>query len=199
MKLLNKLISLLKKLKLIRTKDISDGYHTFDELYHHRAMLFSIIVNEHKEYAWKSLEHHDGSMFEDMFIVGIDTPRGQYTYHYNIEPYWELFDCKVLKNAPIWDGHKPSDIDRLLSLVKKHRSILLPLSIETVTLKEYGANFYLHDYEFKRGLTEKGFQDRIIGELFPFIIKAIEYDCTYDHKIHGYQVQARIYLGTRKR
>ena len=27
---------------------LSDGYHTFDELYHHRAILFATICNTHK-------------------------------------------------------------------------------------------------------------------------------------------------------
>lgn len=29
----------------ISRKDISDGYHTFNELYYHRMVLFSIILN----------------------------------------------------------------------------------------------------------------------------------------------------------
>lgn len=134
-KLLNKLIKLFKKLKIVRTKDISDGYHTFNDLYHHRAILFSVIVKGHKEQAWKSLNHHDGTMFENMFIVGIDTPAGQYTYHYNIEPYWNLFDCKVLDNAPVWDGHKPSDIDRLLYLDMMSKEIVK--NIKAMTLEEH--------------------------------------------------------------
>lgn len=28
----------------MRSGSTSDGYHTFDELYHHRAVLFSVIV-----------------------------------------------------------------------------------------------------------------------------------------------------------
>jgi len=32
--------------------------------------------------------------------------------------YWDIFDVPELKNAPIWDGHKPDDIGRLLSLYK---------------------------------------------------------------------------------
>ena len=34
--------------------DVSDGYHTFNELYHHRAVLFSVICNVFSEKAWKS-------------------------------------------------------------------------------------------------------------------------------------------------
>ena len=69
------------------TGDTSDGYHTFNELYRHRAILFSVICNERPEVSWKSKRHHDGTMYDGMFIVGIDTPEGQATYHYDINPY----------------------------------------------------------------------------------------------------------------
>lgn len=100
----------------LKKGDLSDGYHTYNELYHHRAVLFSVIVNQNKSISWKSKKHHDGTMYDGMFIVGIDTPQGQYSYHYDIEPYWNMFECKELDNAPEWDGHKPKDIDRLLSI-----------------------------------------------------------------------------------
>lgn len=94
---------------------VSDGYHTFDELYYHRMILFSVICRANKSKAWKSKLHHDGTMYEDYFIVGIDTPNGQYSYHYHISE-WLNFDVKELEYAPEWDGHKPEDITRLLSL-----------------------------------------------------------------------------------
>ncbi|MCA1183481.1 hypothetical protein MH050_08335 [Bacillus licheniformis] len=94
---------------------ISDGYHTFDELYHHRMILFSVICNQNKKEAWKSWKHDDGSMFDNYFIVGIHTPQGHYTYHYH-KDHWDLFDVKELELAPKWDGHKPEDITRLLTL-----------------------------------------------------------------------------------
>lgn len=100
----------------LKTGNLSDGYHTYNELYHHRAILFSVIVNQNKEIAWKSKKHHDGTMYDGMFIVGVNTPQGQYSYHYDIEPYWNMFDCKELDNAPVWDGHEPKDIDRLISI-----------------------------------------------------------------------------------
>ena len=87
----------------------SDGYHTFNELYHHRAVLFSVIVKAFPERAWKSRKHHDGTMYDGMFIVGIDTPQGQATYHYDVDPYWEMFACRELDCAPEWDGHTPAE------------------------------------------------------------------------------------------
>ena len=94
---------------------ISDGYHTFDELYYHRMILFSIICNQNADKAWKSKLHDDGTMYDDYFIVGITTPQGDYTYHYHIDE-WDYFKVKELEFAPKWDGHKPEDITRLLTL-----------------------------------------------------------------------------------
>jgi hypothetical protein len=93
----------------------SDGYHTFDELYYHRMVLFSIICNQNKEESFKSKLHHDGTMYESYFIVGVATPKGQYTYHYHMD-HWDMFDVIEMDYAPEWDGHKPEDITRLLSL-----------------------------------------------------------------------------------
>lgn len=94
----------------------TDGYHTFEELYYHRMKLFSIICNTYKEFSWKSLKHHDNTMYKDYFIVGISTKDGDYTYHYN-KKYWGEFKVKELEKAPIWDGHTSDDINRLESLL----------------------------------------------------------------------------------
>jgi hypothetical protein len=98
--------------------EISDGYHTFNELYYHRMILFSVICNQNRELAWKSMLHADGTMYEGYFIVGITTPEGNYTYHFE-KKYWDKFDVPVLSCAPVWDGHKAEDIGRLESLVRK--------------------------------------------------------------------------------
>ena len=95
---------------------ISDGYHTFEELYEHRMILFSVILNSNKDISWKSKLHDDGTMFDNYFIVGITTKEGNYTYHYHVDN-WDLFDVKELEYAPKWDGHQPSDITRLFSLL----------------------------------------------------------------------------------
>lgn len=98
--------------------ETSDGYHTFNELYHHRAVLFSVIVAKFADRAWKSKLHADGTMYDGMFIVGVETPDGQATYHYDIDPYWDMFRCKEVDRAPEWDGHTPSQaIERIGKLV----------------------------------------------------------------------------------
>ena len=99
--------------------EFSDGYHTFNELYHHRAVLFSVICNMFPEKAWKSKLHDTGDMFDNMFIVGIETEQGQATYHYDIEPYWDMFKVKELEKAPKWDGHTPSDAIQRIGNIKQ--------------------------------------------------------------------------------
>lgn len=98
--------------------EVSDGSHTFDELYYHRMILFSVICNSHKDIAWKSWFHHDNTMYEDYFIVGINTPEGQFSYHYH-KDWWDKFEVPQLVKAPEFDGHTSDDIVRLLSIIEK--------------------------------------------------------------------------------
>lgn len=90
--------------------ELSDSYHTFNELYHHRSLLFlSLCITSFKSKAWKSLLHHDNEknpMYSGMFIMGIDTPYGQASYHFDIDPYWSMSKgVKELDRAPEFDGH----------------------------------------------------------------------------------------------
>lgn len=96
--------------------DISDTYHTFDELYYHRMLLSSVVFNTHSHLTWKSKQHDDGTMFDGMFIVGIETPEGSFTYHYDLE-HWDKFNATELEFGRPWDGHTAKDITRLLSLM----------------------------------------------------------------------------------
>ena len=100
--------------------DLSDGFHTFRQLYYQRMMLFAAIVRQNKDKEWKSLRHEDGELCfgGGWFIVGIDTPEGSYTYHYE-NKYFDLFDCEILDYSKHWDGHTEKDVTRLLSLPKE--------------------------------------------------------------------------------
>lgn len=96
--------------------EVSDGYHTFNELYEHRHALFSAFVKTNQEICWKSMLHDDGTMFDDWFIAWANLPDGVITYHIPLR-LWDLFECRELKHAPKWDGHTSNDvIDRLKSI-----------------------------------------------------------------------------------
>lgn len=94
----------------VDTGEISDGYHTFNELYYYR-----MLYNAHAIILWgmggcevvKSKKHHDGTMLgADWFIVTAELPTGQVSNHYKME-HWDLFQCPEVEFAPEWDGHTP--------------------------------------------------------------------------------------------
>ena len=70
----------------IKGNDISDGYHTFNELYDYRMAYNALWVNEihrngqsDKYRLHKSMKHHDGELCfgGGWFIVSLELPTGQ--------------------------------------------------------------------------------------------------------------------------
>lgn len=105
------------------TDNISDGFHTFGELYDHRRALTAALAKLLP--SWRSKAHHpdDGPMFEGgYFIVGIDLPTGTITYHYKLT-HWDDFDgIDEVVTAPKWDGAPPeATITRLLQFAREVR------------------------------------------------------------------------------
>lgn len=96
--------------------DKKDNFHTMSELYFHRMTLFAFIVKTNKDRAWKSRVHADGTMFPEMFIVGVDTPAGRVAYHYQTK-FWDFFECDEVDKAPEWDGTTTDEIYKLFSLI----------------------------------------------------------------------------------
>ena len=95
---------------------MSDGYHTFADLYEQRLIL-SAALAKNNPHAWKSKRHEDGSVpfGGGWFIMGFDTDEGCYTYHYELKD-WDLFQCEELGKGKPWDGHTSKDVRRLLSI-----------------------------------------------------------------------------------
>ena len=100
---------------------VSDGWHTFDELYNHRTVLFINLMKAHRDISWKSRKHSDGSMFEgDWFVAGMNLPTGQITYHLE-GIWWESCMVEELLFAPEWDCHSPQDVvERLKRWINIH-------------------------------------------------------------------------------
>lgn len=95
---------------------VSDGYHTFDELYEFRKVYNAVLFN-----AWaasgiydvhKSENHHDGEACfgGGWFIVVAVLPGGQISNHYEMKD-WNLFNVPYLHSAKFaFDGHTSDDV-----------------------------------------------------------------------------------------
>ena len=91
--------------------EISDGYHTFNELYYYRMLYNAAFFNLlPKEWVHKSKRHHDGEecFGGGWFIVMANLPTGQISNHYELK-YWELFHIPKKDVADEWDGHTPKE------------------------------------------------------------------------------------------
>lgn len=110
----------------------SDGYHTFDELYDHRCLLFLSLLkciassgDYSQYYPWYSLKHSDDSVWDGWFITGIHkndlNKSEQISYHIPVK-FLELADktgAWFVDNAPEWDGHTSEDVlVRLSNLIQ---------------------------------------------------------------------------------
>jgi hypothetical protein len=110
------------KVKCRDTDSISDGHHTFGELYEHRHLLYLSMLKTRLFASWRSKLHHDGIGYDGWFLVGssVFTPGHevhgeQISYHLPMR-LWDLcnwmdtYDC-----APVaWDGHSSDDVlDRM--------------------------------------------------------------------------------------
>lgn len=91
---------------------VSDGYHTFAELYEYRKLYNAAFFNELAKKGicnvHKSKRHATGEecFGGGWFIVMADLPTGQISNHYKLKD-WGLFKCEERPFAEKWDGHTP--------------------------------------------------------------------------------------------
>lgn len=109
--------NLIKKEK-VDTNLISDGFHTFGELYEHRIQLFialaRIMQNRTLKDVWRFKED------KDWFILGIHGTIGrQITYHLPMSKWEETNFAHTYTDSrkPVFDGHTSADVlERLKNL-----------------------------------------------------------------------------------
>lgn len=113
----------------VKKGSISDGYHTFDELYEFRMLYNAAFVNEYRKNHPESVEmsnrHSDGQecFGGGWFVVNIMLPQGLISNHYKDTYHnrW-LFNCKENSVARMkYDGHTTKDvIERLTKFNSYH-------------------------------------------------------------------------------
>lgn len=144
-------MSKIKNLKQVQTsidnlrssgvdpETLSDGFHSFKELYRFRMLYNALLFNEWasgtlvKYDVHKSWKHNDGEWCfgqeKKWFVVVAVLPTGQITNHYRAE-YWDLFQIPEVEKAKYeYDGHTSHDVAgrmdfMLRSMVK--RDTLIP-------------------------------------------------------------------------
>lgn len=88
--------------------EVSDGFHSFNELYDQRNLLFTLLM-AYRSDSWKSLLHSDGTSYDGWFIAGIGYDAGeQITFHFAMD-WWSKCPGVVLDKAPEFDGHSTTD------------------------------------------------------------------------------------------
>jgi len=109
-------------------EDVSDGYHTFKELYDYRmiynALWFNELYKTHPEYdIHKSLRHSDGEKCfgGGWFIVMAELPTGQISNHYE-DMYWDMFNIPEKEKSNTWDGHTPQQAyERMIEFIEMEK------------------------------------------------------------------------------
>lgn len=128
---------------------VSDGYHTFADLYQHRYALMLALMrtvsNNPRQGAWVSKLHYDGTMFDDSFIAGVDTPSGPVIYHMPLR-LWEaaIMACKgnELPRGPRWDGAGPEEtVKRLMNFACPGLDDVRRPATRDETVRRFGDRF----------------------------------------------------------
>jgi len=108
--------------------ELSDGWHTFDDLYEFRKLYNAVLFNEwaasNKYEVHKSIRHNDGELCFDggWFIVVAILPSGQISNHYKMDE-WDLFRIPAKDKALYpFDGHTPQMVmNRLFKLATNNQ------------------------------------------------------------------------------
>jgi hypothetical protein len=111
---------------------VSDGFHTFSELYNHRNILFIAlcrkihtwgldkITDDENIGIWKTRFDFENKYCGDgWFIMGIGTKKGeQVSYHLSYELWDKCSFAKTMEKVPAFDGHDSKEV--LSRLLKYH-------------------------------------------------------------------------------
>ena len=97
--------------------ELSDGDHTFEELYNHRSLLFiNLCLSMPHLACWKP-------DYEHWFCLYLSTPHGQISYHVQGK-YLSLIEDKIaLKDDVAFDGHSSDEVVQRLYRMAEHSTI----------------------------------------------------------------------------
>lgn len=93
-----------EKIQMPDMGEESDGYHTFNELYDHRNLLFINLCLAMPNFcSW-------GSGYPGWPVIFCELATGQISYHVP-EKFLPLFEKKIKRQEDYeWDGHSSKDV-----------------------------------------------------------------------------------------
>lgn len=97
--------------------DLSDGYHTFDELYEHGCLLFlTWLVEEKTCFKGRRAVYYLPDHFDGWDLVATNIGQKQISYHVPAK-YRDILEKHFVPKSDlesIWDGHTAADVARRL-------------------------------------------------------------------------------------
>jgi hypothetical protein len=115
----------------IKGNDISDGYHTFDELYEHRCLLYlNLCLMMPHLCVWKK-------DYETWFCLYLNTMHGQISYHIP-DKFMFMVNGKIRRDDEFkWDGHTSAEVAaRLLEIATLQSHALIEVKPKPIHLVE---------------------------------------------------------------
>ena len=106
---------------LSNADQVSDGYHTFEELYEHRNLLFiNLCITWYSEHSGGTCWNRNGG-YEDYFCLYYwGWKDKQISYHIPNKYLYLVEHAHIPYKIVEWDGHTSNDvIKRLISLVDR--------------------------------------------------------------------------------
>jgi hypothetical protein len=92
----------------LSSKLVRDRHYAFWQFYELRTIMLIMIANSLPDLCFKSRSHSDGIMFNNDFILGINTKTGLSTYHIK-SIYFDSFQVKEIDCSSV-GMVKPEDI-----------------------------------------------------------------------------------------
>jgi hypothetical protein len=119
--------------------EVSDGSHTFGELYDHRDWLFVALCRAAGKHpgvrVWAAKQHAEGDMdmYPDYFLMGLEYGPAAEVISYHLPlTMWDAATqeggAQVLERAPKWDGIEGASLPRLRALAQVMRAQQEPTS-----------------------------------------------------------------------
>lgn len=107
----NHLIECSKCGKLFRADKVTDGYHSFDELYDHRCILFITLMKQMPDKAFWTYKNKEEETWDGWIICAIETKHGQISYHVPVKYIGLLKDYIQEKECnDTYDEHTSVDV-----------------------------------------------------------------------------------------